>query len=254
MDLNLAGRVVVIGAGSRGIGKAAAVSTAREGASIVVAARGRQHLDAAVAELRTLGADVLGVTADLTAPGGPERLVEQALGRFGRIDVLVNNTGGGVRGTLSRDDMSMFDAGFARNFWPAVRSTKAALEPLTASGGVVINVLSIWGREAGGNPAYNVSKAALQSFTKAAALELASRRVRVVGVAPGCIFHEGGSWWRRQQEDPAGTAEFVRREIPWGRFGTPTEVGDVIAFLASERASWVTGSVVVVDGGQSRAF
>ena len=121
-------------------------------------------------------------------------------------------------------------------------------------GGAVVIVASIFGREAGGRMAYNAVKAAEISLAKSLAQQLARSNIRVNSVSPGSILFEGGSWWKRQQEAPAAIAEFVKRELPFGRFGRPEEVGDVVAFLASPRASWISGTSVVVDGCQSRAF
>jgi 3-oxoacyl-[acyl-carrier protein] reductase len=121
-------------------------------------------------------------------------------------------------------------------------------------GGVIVVIASIYGREAGGRLTYNAVKAAEISLAKSLAQQLAPSNIRVNSVAPGSILFEGGSWWRRQQADPAGIAEFVSRELPFGRFGHPQEVGDVVAFLCSERASWVSGTSIVVDGCQSRSF
>ena len=101
---------------------------------------------------------------------------------------------------------------------------------------------------------YNAVKAAEISLAKSLALELAPANIRVNSLSPGSILFEGGSWWKRQQANPQEIAEFVKRELPFGRFGTPEEVGNVVAFLASDRASWVSGTSVVVDGCQSRAF
>ena len=115
-------------------------------------------------------------------------------------------------------------------------------------------IASIWGREAGGRMTYNVVKAAEISLAKALAQQLARDNIRVNSIAPGSISFPGGTWDRRQQEDPEGIADFVRRELPFGRFGRPEEVGAVVAFLASPRASWISGASVPVDGCQSRSL
>ena len=121
-------------------------------------------------------------------------------------------------------------------------------------GGAIVIVASIFAREIGGRMTYSAVKAAEIGLTKSLAQQLARFNIRVIGVSPGSILFEGGSWWKRQQNDPAGIAEFVKRELPFGRFGRPDEIGNVVAFLASPRASWISGTTVVVDGCQSRAF
>ena len=122
-----------------------------------------------------------------------------------------------------------------------------------AGGGAIIMIASIYGREAGGRMTYNAVKAAEISLAKSLAQQLAPLNIRVNSLAPGSILFPGGSWHRRQQADPEGIAEFVKRELPFGRFGRPDEIGAVVTFLASPRASWVSGASIVVDGGQSRS-
>jgi len=121
-------------------------------------------------------------------------------------------------------------------------------------GGVIVMIASIYGRESGGRMTYNAAKAAEISLAKSMARELAPDNIRVNSVAPGSILFPGGSWYRRQQQDPEGIADFVRRELPFGRFGRPEEVGAVVAFLCSSRASWISGASVTVDGCQSRSL
>ena len=138
---------------------------------------------------------------------------------------------------------------------PTIRASRHAVPHMQRrGGGVIVIIASIFGREAGGRMAYNAVKAAEISLAKALAQQLAPSGIRVNSVSPGSILFEGGSWWRRQQADPEGIAEFVRREIPFGRFGRAEEIGDVVAFVCSDRASWISGASIVVDGAQSRAF
>ena len=121
-------------------------------------------------------------------------------------------------------------------------------------GGSIVIIASIFGREAGGRMTYNAVKAAEISLAKSLAQQLAPSNIRVNSVSPGSILFEGGSWWKRQQDNPAAIAEFVKRELPFGRFGEPRKWATSSTFLASSRASWISGTSVVVDGCQSRAF
>ena len=115
-------------------------------------------------------------------------------------------------------------------------------------------IASIYGRESGGGPSYNAAKAAEISLAKAMARDLGRENIRVLSVAPGSVLFPGGSWERRRAADPAAIAAFVVREIPFGRFGRPEEIGDAVAFLCSPRASWISGACIPIDGCQSRAF
>jgi 3-oxoacyl-[acyl-carrier protein] reductase len=173
---------------------------------------------------------------------------------FGGVDVLVNNMGlARGAGLLDTSDAEWHEA-FDQTLFPAVRASRLAVPLMRKRGaGVIIMITSIWGRESGGRMTYNVVKAAENSLTKALAQQLARDNIRVVSVAPGSILFPGGSWDRRRQADPDGIDEFVRRELPFGRFGRADEVGDVVAFLASSRASWISGASVVVDGSQSKS-
>jgi 3-oxoacyl-[acyl-carrier protein] reductase len=258
MDLGLQSKVALVTGASRGIGRAIALGLAGEGARVVMCARNAGDLDAAVREARARGggeATAIGVTADVTTTAGVTTLVDSALEAYGGIDVVVNNVGGsGARDFAGTDDADL-QAVLDRNLFPALRVSRAALPHLVArGGGVIIMIASVWGRESGGGPSYNAAKAAEISLAKAMARDLARDGVRVVSVAPGSVLFPGGGWDRRQKADPEGMAAFVKREIPFGRFGRPEEIADVVTFLCSSRAAWVTGACVPVDGGQGRAF
>ncbi|HXG88109.1 MAG TPA: SDR family oxidoreductase [Vicinamibacterales bacterium] len=258
MDLQLAGKVAIVTGASRGLGFASANALVAEGCHVVMCARGADRLEQAAGELRVVapaGTEIVAVTADVSTTDGVTKVVNAAVGKLGSIDVLVNNVGlAKGAGLLDTPDETWQEA-LDQTLFPTIRMSRAALPFLKQrGGGTIVIISSIFGREAGGRMAYNAVKAAELSLTKSLAQQLAKDQVRVVGVAPGSILFPGGSWHARQQADPEGIADFVRHELPFGRFGRPEEVGDVVAFLASLRASWVSGTTVVVDGAQSRMF
>jgi 3-oxoacyl-[acyl-carrier protein] reductase len=201
------------------------------------------------------GAKVASVAADVSTDAGARKVIDGAVAAFGRIDVLVNNVGLGKGGDVESTTDAEWQEAFDQTLFPAIRMTRLAVPHIRKQGGgAIVIVSSIFGRESGGRMTYNAVKAAEISLAKSLAQQLAKDQIRVVSVAPGSILFEGGSWWKRQQADPDGIAQFVKQELPFGRFGQPDEVGAAIAFLASPKASWISGTTVVVDGCQSRMF
>jgi len=256
MDLDLKGRAALVTGSSRGIGRAIATALAREGVRVCLSARGAEGLEATAAELRASGAEVVTVAGDVATPEGAAAAVDTAVRAFGALDVLVNNVGGsGGVGAFDVATAPQWKAVLDRNLLAAVWCSQHAVEHMKArGGGCIVHINSIYGREYGTSAPYTTAKAGLTALTKEMAIDLARHRIRVNGVAPGSILFPGGSWDRRRQAQPEKVEKLVREELPWGRFGTPEEVADVVVFLCSERARWVTGATIPVDGGQGRAF
>jgi 3-oxoacyl-[acyl-carrier protein] reductase len=250
MDLQLKGKAAIVTGSSRGLGLASARALAAEGCRVCMCARGKDALEQAAAEIP----NSIAVAADLSTPEGTATVAEAALAAFGAIDVLINNVatakGTDIVGTPDGEWQEAFD----QTLFPAIRMSRLAVPHMRKQGGgVIIMIASIWGRESGGRMVYNAVKAAEISLAKAMAQQLAKDNIRVNSVAPGSILFPGGSWEKRQKADPAGIAEFIKTELPFGRFGRAEEVGDAVAFLASPRASWISGACVTVDGCQSRS-
>jgi 3-oxoacyl-[acyl-carrier protein] reductase len=257
MDLFLDNSVALVTGSSRGLGLASARALVREGCRVTLCARGHEQLKAAADVLRREARErdrVLAVEADVTTADGVAEVVDRTVAAFGGLDVLVNNVGVARGGGIVDTADDEWHAAFDQTLFPAMRASRLAVPHMRRrGGGVIIMIASIWGRESGGRMTYNAVKAAQISLAKAMAQQLARDNIRVLSVAPGSILFPGGSWWKRQQEDPAGIAEFVERDLPFGRFGRDEEVGDVVAFLASRRASWISGASIPVDGCQSRS-
>jgi 3-oxoacyl-[acyl-carrier protein] reductase len=257
MNLHLTDKVALVTGSSRGLGLASAQALAAEGARVCLCARGAEALTDAAAEVRRVSAAdrVISVAADLASDSGIRAVIECTLEAFGGIDILVNNIGLGRGAGLLETSDDEWQEAFDQTLYPAIRASRLAVPSMRArGGGVILMIASIYGREAGGRMTYNAVKAAEISLAKSMAHQLARDNIRVNSVAPGSISFPGGSWWKRQQADPEGIAEFVRREIPFGRFGRAEEVGNVVAFLASPVASWISGASIAVDGGQSRSL
>jgi 3-oxoacyl-[acyl-carrier protein] reductase len=258
VDLEIKDKVAIVTGSTKGLGFAIARALVEEGCRVTICARGEEGLAAAVATIRTIpggGERVLAIQADVATDKGVADVILRTIETFGGLDILVNNVGLGKGSDIVGTSDAEWQEAFDQTLFPAIRASRMAVPHLRKrGGGSIVMIASIWGRESGGRMTYNAVKAAEISLAKAMAQQLAADNIRVNSVAPGSIRFPGGSWDRRVKDDPEGMADFVRRELPFGRFGRPEEVGTVVAFLVSPRASWISGASVPVDGCQSRSL
>jgi 3-oxoacyl-[acyl-carrier protein] reductase len=251
MDLGLDGSRALITGGSRGIGFAVADALASEGAAVAIVARNADGLAAAARQLDRHKGQVTTVAADVTDTAMLDRAVSESADALGGLDLLVANVGGTIGGNLADAGPGDFTATFALNAGHAAELIRAGLPHLRAAGGgSVVIISSITGMRPAPRTSYAVAKAAEIHLAATAAAELAAFNIRVNAVSPGSILFPGGGWDAFQRDNPETFAAFLESQFPLGRLGRPQEVADVVAFLLSRRASWISGANIVVDGAQ----
>ncbi|HEX6513606.1 MAG TPA: SDR family oxidoreductase [Chloroflexota bacterium] len=262
MDLGLAGKVALVAGASKGLGKACALGLAREGARVAVASRGQEAIDAAAQEItEKTGAEVLALAGDVSRPEVCDNLVQLVVERFGRLDVLVNNAGGPPTGSAAGMTDEQWETAFQTNLMSAVRLTRAAVPHMKAVGaGRIINITSSGVRSVlPGLVLSNSIRAGVINFAKTLAVELGPDNILVNSVAPGRFATDrvaeldaiNARNWNVSLDE---AAQRQIAQIPVGRYGDPAELGNVVVFLASERASFVSGQTILIDGAATRAI
>jgi len=251
MDLGLKGKVALVTGASRGIGLAIATGLAREGCDVALCARTGDVLAAAAERVRALGVRVAAIPADVLRADDAHRFVEEAAARLGGIDILVSNAGKGIGRRLAEATDDEWRQTFDYNVFQAVRLVRLVVPHMRRRGGgavAMISSISGWIPQLAGTAQYGASKAAQIFMAEPLALELVRDRIRVNAVSPGSILFEEGGWDARRRTEPERFAAYERNGFPAGRLGTPEEVADVVVFLVSDRARWVNGANIRVDG------
>jgi 3-oxoacyl-[acyl-carrier protein] reductase len=251
MQLDLSQKTALVTGASKGIGWTIAQTLHAEGCRVALNARNSGDLSAAAAQL--VGA--IGVVGDVTQPGEAHRIVAEVLSSFGRLDILVCNVGSGSSVPPGTENADEWQRVFALNLWSATNSIEAAREALVASKGTIVCISSICGLEVVPNVpiTYSASKAALNAYVRGISRPLGKVGVRINAVAPGNIIFEGSVWSHKLAEDSPAVQSMLSKEVALGSLGTPTDVANLVAYLASPRSGFATGSVWTLDGGQVRA-
>lgn len=243
----LSGKTAIVSGGSDGIGRAIAETFAKQGAHVVICARNQDKLEAVVAEVTKQGGSIEAKVCDVSNAQNYADLISGVAKDKG-LDILVNNAPHVGMGMISDTDLTSFQQNFRINMDAPYLGTQAAMSAMASKGGSIVNISSVNAdRAMQGMSGYAASKAALNHFTRNAAMEGARQGIRINAVTPGPIMTPGTQAWADADPDSVNA---IAQANPMGRLGTPSEVAEVVLFLASDASSYVTGAVIPVDGGK----
>ena len=248
MQLDLSGKVALVTGSSKGIGWAIAQALHSEGCRVVL--NGRNAADLTVATVQLAGA--IGVVGDVTRPEEAQQVVAEVISTFGQLDILVCNVGSGGSVPPGSETADEWQRVFALNLWSATNTVEAARNALVSSKGVIVCISSICGLEVipGAPVTYSAAKAALHAYVRGIARPLGQQGVRINAVAPGNVLFDGSVWSRKLAEDTLSVKTMLEKDVALGRLGTPADVANLVAYLASPRSGFASGGVWTLDGGQ----
>ena len=251
MRLDLSEKVALVTGSSKGIGWAIAQTLHAEGCRVTLNGRDASNLAAATAQLP----GAIGVIGDVTHPAKAQQIIAEVLNTFGRLDILICNVGSGRSVPPGHETAYEWQRVFALNLWSVTNSVEAARDALTASKGVVVCISSICGLEVipGAPVTYSAAKAALHAYVRGIARPLGKQGVRINAVAVGNILFDGSVWAQKLAKDAVEVQAMLAKDVALGSLGTPADVGSLVAYLASPRSAFASGSVWGLDGGQVHA-
>lgn len=251
MNLGLADRVALVTGSSRGIGKAIAKAFAAEGCKVALNGRDAASLLSAASEI---GSGVFVARGDVSDPEEARNIVASVVRHFGRLDIVVASVGSGRSVPPGTESFAEWQRVFGTNLWSTTNVVEAAQDRFADGKGVIVCISSICGLNAvsGAPVTYSVAKAALHAYVKGIARPLGKKGTRINAIAPGNILFPDSVWDRKLQTDPAAVESMLQQDVALARLGTAEEVADLVVFMASDKAGFVTGSVYALDGGQVR--
>ncbi len=260
MELSLKGKVVLVTGGTHGIGKAIALSLAKEGCDVAICSRNQSRIDETLSQLQEKHTNSLGIQADVMNKTDIKMVIDEVIAKFGTIHILINNVGGGGRwgsDIVEETKEEVYSEVYEKNALAAIRFTTLTIPYMRKQKwGRVVTITSIYGKEAGGRPWFAMAKTAETAFMKALSIKhyLAKDNITFNSVAPGAIMIPNTGWEAVTDEKIKENTSFLENNVPVERFGKPEEVADLVTFLCSENAAFINGTSIPIDGGQGHSL